>query len=98
MIPLPPIARDLRRDQVGARPRAALATARHVATLTRTLRRLRPDLVHANSLKSSLYGGMAAGRPACHSWYTSVTAWPPTISRLLPFGWLRERSVTLPPG
>ena len=60
VILLPPIARDLRRDQVGARPRAALASARYVATLTRTLRRLRPDLVHANSLKSSLYGGMAA--------------------------------------
>ena len=31
-----------------------------MATLTRRLRRLRPDLVHANSLKSSLYGGLAA--------------------------------------
>ena len=60
VLPLPPIARDLRRDQVGARPEAALASARYVATLTRRLRRLRPDLVHANSLKSSLYGGLAA--------------------------------------
>ena len=60
VLPLPPIARDLRRDQVGARPKAALASARYVATLTRRLRRLRPDLVHANSLKSSLYGGLAA--------------------------------------
>jgi len=60
VLPLPPIARDLRRDQVGARPEAALASARYVATLARRLRRLRPDLVHANSLKSSLYGGLAA--------------------------------------
>ena len=60
VLPLPPIARDLRRDQVGARPEAALASARYVANLTRRLRRLRPDLVHANSLKSSLYGGLAA--------------------------------------
>jgi glycosyltransferase involved in cell wall biosynthesis len=60
VLPLPPIARDLRRDQVGARPEAALASARYVATLTRRLRRLRPDLVHTNSLKSSLYGGLAA--------------------------------------
>ncbi|MGP0108943.1 MAG: glycosyltransferase family 4 protein, partial [Acidimicrobiales bacterium] len=60
VLPLPPIARDLRRDQVGARPKAALASARYVATLTRRLRRLRPDLVDVNSLKSSLYGGLAA--------------------------------------
>ena len=60
VLPLPPITRDLRRDQVGARPRAALASACYVATLTRRLRWLRPDLVHANSLKSSLYGGLAA--------------------------------------
>jgi glycosyltransferase involved in cell wall biosynthesis len=60
VLPLPPIARDLRRDQVGARPKAALASARYVATLTRRLRRLRPDLVDANSLKASLYGGLAA--------------------------------------
>ena len=60
VLQLPPVARDLRRDQVGARPEAALASARYVAALTRRLRRLRPDLVHANSLKSSLYGGLAA--------------------------------------
>jgi glycosyltransferase involved in cell wall biosynthesis len=60
VLPLPPIARDLRRDRVGVRPGAALASASYVAVLTQRLRRLRPDLVHANSLKSSLYGGVAA--------------------------------------
>jgi glycosyltransferase involved in cell wall biosynthesis len=32
----------------------------YVAGLTRRLRALRPDLVHTNSLKSALYGGLAA--------------------------------------
>jgi glycosyltransferase involved in cell wall biosynthesis len=40
--------------------RGATATAKYVAKLTRRLRRLHPDLVHTNSLKSGLYGSLAA--------------------------------------
>lgn len=36
------------------------ATANYVRSLHRRLRELRPDVVHANSLKSCLYGGVAA--------------------------------------
>jgi glycosyltransferase involved in cell wall biosynthesis len=56
-------ARDLRKDAVGlggVSPRAALLTAAYTARLTRRLRRLRPDIVHTNSLKSGVYGGIAA--------------------------------------
>jgi glycosyltransferase involved in cell wall biosynthesis len=41
-------------------PLAALASARYVLRLARRLRVLRPDVVHTNSLKSALYGGVAA--------------------------------------
>jgi glycosyltransferase involved in cell wall biosynthesis len=41
-------------------PRAVIATVRYVVGLSRRLRRLRPDVVHTNSLKSALYGGAAA--------------------------------------
>jgi glycosyltransferase involved in cell wall biosynthesis len=55
-------ARDLRKDSVGlgSSPRAALLTAAYAARLARRLRRLRPDVVHTNSLKSGVYGGLAA--------------------------------------
>jgi glycosyltransferase involved in cell wall biosynthesis len=55
-------ARDLRKDAVGlgASPRAALLVAVHAARLARRLRQLRPDVVHTNSLKSGVYGGLAA--------------------------------------
>lgn len=36
------------------------ATTAYVARLTRRLRRIRPDIVHTNSLKAALYGGVAA--------------------------------------
>ena len=54
-------ARGLKRSQVTARlPLASLAgSARYTLGLARRLRRLRPDLVHANSLKALLYGGVA---------------------------------------
>jgi glycosyltransferase involved in cell wall biosynthesis len=55
--------RTLPRARVGALgpgPRGALATARYVVRLARRLRALRPDVVHANSLKAALYGGAAA--------------------------------------
>jgi glycosyltransferase involved in cell wall biosynthesis len=41
-------------------PRALVATGRYVVRLAVRLRQLRPDVVHTNSLKSALYGGVAA--------------------------------------
>jgi len=58
-----PVARELRRDQIraGRLPlRSALVAAAYVIQLTWRLRRLRPDLVHTNSLKAAIYGGLAA--------------------------------------
>jgi glycosyltransferase involved in cell wall biosynthesis len=63
VLPIAPAARDVRRADVrlgGASPAAALHTALYVARLTRRLRQLRPDLVHTNSLKSGIYGSLAA--------------------------------------
>ena len=54
--------RDLRRAQVTPRrfdPRPLLALARYVWRLRRRLRELDADLVHTNSLKAALYGGLA---------------------------------------
>ncbi|WP_217921317.1 glycosyltransferase family 4 protein [Miltoncostaea oceani] len=59
-------ARGLGRGRVtpgGVPLGAAWASAAHVAALVRRLRRLRPDLVHTNSLKAAVYGA-AAGRVA----------------------------------
>jgi glycosyltransferase involved in cell wall biosynthesis len=56
-------ARGLPRDRVrlGRLPlRSVLSGAVHTFRLVRRLRRLRPDVVHANSLKACLYGGAAA--------------------------------------
>jgi len=39
--------------------RAALDSVVHVARLVRRLRELRPDLIHTNSLKAAVYGGIA---------------------------------------
>ncbi|MEA2217154.1 MAG: hypothetical protein QOK19_2715 [Solirubrobacteraceae bacterium] len=55
--------RDLRRDAVrlaGSAPAATLQTLAYSVRLARRLRALRPDLVHTNSLKSGVYGGIAA--------------------------------------
>ncbi len=55
--------RDLRKDAVGGgagAARAAVSTVLYALRLARRLRRLRPDAVHANSLKSGVYGGIAA--------------------------------------
>ncbi|MHB8531864.1 MAG: glycosyltransferase [Solirubrobacteraceae bacterium] len=63
VLPLAAGARDLRRDRVragGASPVALLATAAYVLRLALRLRRLRPDVVHTNSLKSGVYGALAA--------------------------------------
>ena len=56
-------SRSLRKGAVGLGSlpaRAVCDSVAHVARLTRLLRRQRPDVVHANSLKSGLYGGLAA--------------------------------------
>lgn len=49
---------DVRLGRLGLRK--VIATARHIAVLRRRLRVLEPDLVHTNSLKAALYGGLAA--------------------------------------
>jgi glycosyltransferase involved in cell wall biosynthesis len=54
--------RETRRDRVAVgrlSARDSAQAARYVIRLARRLRRLRPDLVHTNSLKALLYGGLA---------------------------------------
>lgn len=69
VLPLAEVARDMNRARVrpGATGLAGPAVAAlYGARLTRRLRRLHPDLVHVNTLKSGLYGAPAArlaGRP-----------------------------------
>lgn len=56
-------ARGLRKDAVTAHAvpfGAVLATITYVVRLALHLRRLHPDLVHANSLKAGVYGSLAA--------------------------------------
>ena len=63
ILPMAERARALRRDRarVGGVPwRSALATATYTVKLAKRLRRLQPDLVHTNTLKAALYGGVAA--------------------------------------
>ncbi len=63
VMPLPERTRALGRDRItgAAMPlRSVTDTARYTIRLARRLRRLRPDLVHTNSLKSGVYGTSAA--------------------------------------
>ncbi len=63
VLPLGDEVREVRKDDVrpGRLPlRPAVATAGYVVRLARRLRALRPDIVHTNSLKSALYGTLAA--------------------------------------
>ncbi|MDP9069725.1 MAG: glycosyltransferase family 4 protein, partial [Actinomycetota bacterium] len=63
VLPMAEAARGLRRNRVRLAhfPAAsALHTAVYVGRLTRRLRWLGPDLVHTNSLKSGIYGSIAA--------------------------------------
>jgi len=63
VLPMAESARNLRRDRVrigGVPFIAALSTITYTVKLARRLRRLHPDLVHTNTLKSALYGGVAA--------------------------------------
>ena len=60
--PLDEGVRDLSRDRVQpARVpgRALVALVCHVLALAGELRRVKPDLIHTNSLKAALYGGVA---------------------------------------
>jgi len=57
------IARLMSRDRMrpGSLPvRSMASTVGYVLKLANRLRRLQPDLVHANSLKAAVYGGVAA--------------------------------------
>jgi glycosyltransferase involved in cell wall biosynthesis len=63
ILPMAEPARGMRRYRVTARRMdvaGVLHAAAHTARLSRRLRQLQPDLVHANSLKAALYGGIAA--------------------------------------
>lgn len=60
VLPLAGHVRDTRRhDVTRPSPRQLVAVVRHVWVLRRLLRELEPDLVHTNSLKAALYGGVA---------------------------------------
>jgi glycosyltransferase involved in cell wall biosynthesis len=62
VLELAPSAQRLNRSRVGAKvPIGAVgATAGYVVRLARRLRALDADIVHANSLKAGVYGGLAA--------------------------------------
>ena len=63
VLPLSTAVTDVRKDDVrpGRLPVAGvLGAARSVTSLRRRIVELRPDVVHTNSLKAALYGGMAA--------------------------------------
>src|SRR5919197_957599 len=63
VVPLAPRFRDVRRETVRPLRLDPLALAHLPAAVRRVSRRLReldPDLVHTNSLKAALYGGLAA--------------------------------------
>lgn len=62
VLALEPRLRDVRRRSVrgaGLDPRVLAPLPVYVLRLARRLRELEPDLVHTNSLKSALYGGLA---------------------------------------
>jgi len=63
VLPMAERARGVRKDSVMPRKlpwAAAAATVIYVVRLALYLRRLRPDLVHTNSLKAGVYGSVAA--------------------------------------
>lgn len=60
--PMGAAGRELRRHEVAARSfplASSVSAAAYAASLARRLRGLRPELVHTNSLKAALYGGVA---------------------------------------
>jgi glycosyltransferase involved in cell wall biosynthesis len=60
ILPLAAVVRDRNRFAAAPGPRAAVELATYILRLQRRLRQLAPDLVDANSLKSGVYGGVAA--------------------------------------
>jgi len=63
VLPMGDSLRNLRKDRVrpgGFPVVASVQSAAYVLRLARRLARLHPDLVHTNTLKAALYGGMAA--------------------------------------
>jgi glycosyltransferase involved in cell wall biosynthesis len=63
VLPIDPAVRDVRRGATApglAGLRSAAKTIGYVRALRRRLRTLGPDVVHTNSLKSNIYGGLAA--------------------------------------
>jgi glycosyltransferase involved in cell wall biosynthesis len=62
VLPFPDRTRNLRKERIGRRlPLSAVTdTVAYVGILRRRLRELRPDLVHTNSLKASVYGTLAS--------------------------------------
>lgn len=62
VIPLASPIRDLRKERLRPfrfDPRLLTPLPRYVSRLARTLKALQPDVVHTNSLKAALYGGVA---------------------------------------
>jgi glycosyltransferase involved in cell wall biosynthesis len=110
VIPMAESARDLRRAAVVpglGLVRALRETVRYVLRLSAELRRRRPDVVVTNSLKSSLYGGLAsrlAGVPLV--WHVRDHVEPESLpagavalvrmaARILPAGIIANSSSTL---
>jgi glycosyltransferase involved in cell wall biosynthesis len=63
VLAIAPSARDVRKDSLGrvaGVPLATFHTVAYVVRLAVRLRRLQPDLVHSNSLKSGFYGALAS--------------------------------------
>lgn len=63
VLPMRATVRDARRDEAVARVLRVTTMVQLLAYIWRLrgrLRRLRPDIVHTNSLKAALYGGLAA--------------------------------------
>jgi glycosyltransferase involved in cell wall biosynthesis len=63
VLPLPERTRDLRKDSVRIGRlalRSTYDTITYSLRLARRLRRLRPDVVHTNSMKAGIYGSIAA--------------------------------------
>jgi glycosyltransferase involved in cell wall biosynthesis len=63
VLPIAASLRDLRRESIrvgGGSLLATWQTLAYLARLSRRLRRLRPDVVHTNSLKAGVYGSLAA--------------------------------------
>src|SRR5579872_2689720 len=63
ILPLPERLRDVRKDTVrptGVDRNALAQLPRYIRQLAERIRELEADIVHTNSLKAALYGGMAA--------------------------------------